>query len=159
MKKFTCISIFLMFVIISVSVLAVNDDVEREVAFDPNNPHAGKYRVAAEYDPFKTAHCYTHAKAVRVDPPIYPSVRISYYATGWVTSHSFFNRGEYETYAEIPTRSHKIFPVRYAGEFSAGSTVDRERDYWRGVPDVDDCNAHAKISDSGFAVEAKIPFP
>ena len=113
MKKFTRLSIFLMFVIFSISVLAVNDDVEKEAAFDPSHPEAGKYRVAYESGGFVSATCYTHSKAVVVNPPIYPQVRISYSASGSVSSWHFANSGSYEADTSIPTRGDKIFRLMY----------------------------------------------
>ena len=159
MKTFTRFSIFLMFVIFSISVLAVNDNVEKEGAFDPLHPNAGKFRVASEWIGFISASCYTHSKAVVVNPTLYPQVRISYHAWGGISSWHFANRGQYEAETNIPTRRDKIFPLDYIGKWSDSSVVSRELDIWMGSPDVNECEAHAKINDSGFTSEAKIPFP
>ena len=159
MKKLTRFPILLMFVILSISVFAVNDDVEKEVAFDPAHPEAGKYRVAYESHMFKSAYSATYAKAVAVDPPIYPQVRISYSASAGVSSWHFANRGRYEFETSIPTLGHKNFPMEYRGDFSDSHTSSNEVNTWMGTPDVDKCSANAEISDSGDTSETKIPFP
>ena len=159
MKRFARFSILLMFVILSISVFAVNNDVEREVAFDPAHPEAGKYRVAYESHMFKSAYSSTHAKVVAVAPPIYPQVRISYSASAGVSSWHLVNRGSYEFKTSIPTRGHTNFPIDYRGEFSDSHTSSNVVNTWMGTPDIDECSANAKISDSGNSSETEIPFP
>ena len=160
MKPFARFSIFLMFVIFSISVLAVNDDVEIERAFDPSHPEAGKYRIGYEAGGFVSATCYTHSKAVVVKPSLYPSVRISYSASGSISSWHFVNHGEYEADTTIPTRGDKIFPIEYTGDVSDSASVSRELDIWMGSPDINECEAEAKITNTAAGgAEAKIPFP
>ena len=160
MKPFARFSIFLMFVIFSISVLAVNDDVETEVAFDPAHPEAGKYRVASDSGGFTRSSCYTHSKAVVVNPPIYPNVRISDYAWASISSDHFANHGEYHLHSEIPHLAKGAGSMQYTGNHSDSRTSNLERDVWMGSPDISACSANAKIDTSGFVQsEAKIPFP
>lgn len=160
MKPFARFSIFMMFVIFSISVLAVNDDVEKEIAFDPAHPEAGKYRVASDSGGFTSSSCYTHSKAVVVKPSIYPKVRISDYAWASISSMHIDNHGDYHLYSQIPQLSRSAGPIPYNGNHSDWRTSNLERDVWMGSPDISACSANARISASAFIQsEAEIPFP
>lgn len=164
MKPTLVFSMLLISTIFSIGVFALNNRGTDEAPVDPDNPHLGTYRAAADaHGPLSTI-AYTHSRIVEVDPPIYPSVRIWDCASSTFWCENAFLSGSSSVHTSVPTKSNTKEDFPYQGRHSEDSWSDNTRDLHMGTPDISKCESWARgnsspgNSSSAYSTAAEIPW-